>query len=43
MINMKEKLSWKKVKEYYEKRFNIKLNLKDWNTPEGSGVLTFDK
>ena len=32
---MQEKeLSWKEVKKLYEKKFKVKLKLKDWNSPE---------
>ena len=31
---MTQKLSWKKVRESFEKKFSVKLNLKDWDTPE---------
>lgn len=27
-----KKLSWEEVKEKYEKKFSVKLNLKDWST-----------
>ena len=28
------KLSWKEIKERYEKKFNVTLKLKDWSTPD---------